>query len=140
MIFYGQELGLSRTFGFDRYELNFGKMIPHFKKYNSLQPLFAPGNRNYGLDQLYPAYAAVGQPRSFSRALRSSNRYFLDHPGRETPMEFRYLAKDGAWRFWNRDNLLAMDAVSQHHSALLEVQHESCAAVRTPEASGNSRT
>jgi hypothetical protein len=49
-------------------------------------------------------------------------------------------AKDGAWRFWNRDNLLAMDAVSKHHSALLEVQHESCAAVRTPEASGNSRT
>jgi len=42
MIFYGQELGLARTFGFNRYEFNFGKMIPHFKKYNSLQPLFNP--------------------------------------------------------------------------------------------------
>ena len=44
MIFYGEELGISRTFGFDRYELNFGKMIPQFKKYNSLQPIFG-GNR-----------------------------------------------------------------------------------------------
>src|SRR5207253_3700798 len=37
--------------------------------------------RNYGLDQLYPVYAAIGQARSFSRALRSSNRYFLDQTG-----------------------------------------------------------
>jgi glycosidase len=81
MIFYGQELGISRTFGFDRYELNFGKMIPHFKKYNSLQQIFVPANRNYGLDQLYPVYAAIGQARSFSRALRSYNRYFLDQTG-----------------------------------------------------------
>jgi glycosidase len=81
MIFYGQELGISRTFGFDRYELNFGKTIPQFKKYNSLQPILAPTNRTYGLDQLYPVYAAVGQARQFSRALRSSNRYFLDQAG-----------------------------------------------------------
>jgi glycosidase len=81
MIFYGQELGLSRTFGFDRFELNFGKQIPNFKKYNSLQPLFAPANRNYGLDQLYPVYASVGQARTFCRALRTSNRYFLDQTG-----------------------------------------------------------
>ena len=40
MIFYGQELGISRVFGFDLYEVNFGKMIPQFKKYNSLQPIF----------------------------------------------------------------------------------------------------
>src|SRR5438093_10760963 len=81
MLFYGQELGVSRTFGFDRYELNFGKTIPHFKKYNSLQPLFNPINRNYGLDQLYPVYAAISHGRLFSRALRSSNRYFLDQTG-----------------------------------------------------------
>ncbi len=78
LIFMGQELGISRTFGFDRYETNFGKQIAHFKKYNSLQPIFAPGNRTYALDQLYPIYAAIGQARQFSRALRSSNRYFLD--------------------------------------------------------------
>lgn len=78
MVFYGQELGISKTFGFDRYELNFGKQIPHFKKYNSLQPVLNPANRNFGLDQLYPVYAAVNQARQFSRALRSSNRYFLN--------------------------------------------------------------
>ena len=37
--------------------------------YNSLQPIFAPVNRNYGLDQLYPVFAAVGQARQFSPAL-----------------------------------------------------------------------
>ena len=41
-------------------------------------------------------------------------------------------AKDGAWRFWNRDNSEAMDVVSTHHAALLDVQHQSCAAVRPP--------
>ena len=78
MIFYGQELGISTTFGFDRYEVNFGKNVPHFKKFNSLQPVLYPGNRTYGLDQLYPVYAGINQARQFSRALRSSNRYFLD--------------------------------------------------------------
>jgi glycosidase len=106
MIFYGQELGLSRTFGFDRYELNFGKMIPHFKKYNSLQPLFTPENRNYGLDQLYPIYAAVGQARSFSRALRSSNRYFLDQTGGGGPQAnifsvAKYEQANGAPNFYD---------------------------------------
>ncbi|MDB6125232.1 MAG: hypothetical protein JWQ71_4225 [Pedosphaera sp.] len=85
MIFYGQELGISQNFGFDAYELNFGKMIPHFKKFNSLQPIFAPVNRTYALDQLYPVYAAVGQARQFSRALRSSNRYYLDQTGAGGP-------------------------------------------------------
>src|SRR5437868_9970315 len=93
MTFYGQELGLARTFGFDRYELNFGKMIPHFRKYNSLQPIFAPGNRNYGLDQLYPVYAAVGQARQFSKALRSSNRYFLDQIGGGAQSSIHSVAK-----------------------------------------------
>ena len=41
-------------------------------------------------------------------------------------------ARDGAWRFWNRDNSEAMDVVSTHHNALLDVQHQSCAAVRPP--------
>ena len=81
MIFYGQENGVSRTFGFDTYELNFGKMIPHFKKFNSLQPILAPVNRTYGLDQLYAVYAGVGAARQFSQALRSSNRYYLNQTG-----------------------------------------------------------
>src|SRR5580692_2773318 len=74
MIFYGQELGISQTFGFDVYQLNFGKLIPMFMQYNSLQPILSPANRNFGLDQLYPVFAAVGQARQASPALRSSNR------------------------------------------------------------------
>jgi hypothetical protein len=76
MIFYGQELGIARTNGFDLYELNFGKLIPQFKKYNSLQPIFH--NRALGVDFLWPVYAAVNQARGFSAALRSSNRYFIN--------------------------------------------------------------
>ena len=78
MIFYGQENGISQTFGFDHYEENFGKEIPHFKEFNSLGPILASTNRTYGLDQLYPDFAAVGQARAFSTALRSSNRYYLN--------------------------------------------------------------
>jgi hypothetical protein len=76
MIFYGQELGIARTNGFDLYELNFGKLIPQFKKYNSLQPIFH--NRALGVDFLWPVYAAVNQARGFSAALHSSNRYFIN--------------------------------------------------------------
>jgi glycosidase len=96
LIFPGQELGLSGAvvppgdtqsgitpFGYDRYEINFGKPIPHFKKYNSLMPLWnktnpGDGSYNYGLAQLHPVYAAIGQARAFSRALKSSGRFFLD--------------------------------------------------------------
>lgn len=93
MIFYGQELGISKTFGFDRYESNFGKTIPHFKKYNSLQPVLFPGNRTFGLDQLYPVYAAVGQARQFSRALRSSNRYFINQTNGSAHANIHSVAK-----------------------------------------------
>jgi glycosidase len=85
MIFYGQELGISTTFGFDSYQINFGKTIPQFMNYNSLQPIFSPANRNYGLDQLWPVYAAVNQARQFSVALRSSNRYYLNQTGSGNP-------------------------------------------------------
>jgi hypothetical protein len=83
MIFYGQELGVTRTAGFDLYEVNFGKLIPQFKKYNSLQPTFR--NRANGVDFLWPVYAAINQARSFSAALRSSNRYFLNLTGSGSP-------------------------------------------------------
>ena len=79
MTFYGEELGVSTSFGFDQYELNFGKNIPQFKKFNSLQPIFH--NRANGADFLWPVYAAVNQARGFSSALRNSNRYFLDQTG-----------------------------------------------------------
>jgi len=76
MIFYGEELGVTTYSGFDQYEVNFGKNIPQFKTYNSLQPIFH--NRANGVDYLWPVYAAINQARSFSPALRSSSRYFLD--------------------------------------------------------------
>ncbi len=84
MVFYGEELGISTFFGFDLYEQNFGKNIPQFKTFNSMHPILvqtSPVDGNYGLRQLYPVYAAINQARGFSRALRSSNRYFLDQTG-----------------------------------------------------------
>jgi len=70
-------------FGYDRFETNFGKPIPHFKKYNSMMPLWlktTPGDPtyNYGLAQLSKVYEGIGHARRFSPALRSSNRYFLN--------------------------------------------------------------
>lgn len=79
MVFPGQELGISETFGYNHYELNFGKLIPHFKRYNSMQPAW--NDTNFGNDQLYPVYAGIGAARGFSPALRSSNRWFLDGDG-----------------------------------------------------------
>ena len=76
MVFYGQENGISQTFGFSHYEENFGKEIPYFKEFNSLTPIL--GNQTYALQQLYPGFAAVAQGRAFSPALRSSNRYYLN--------------------------------------------------------------
>jgi hypothetical protein len=79
LVFPGQELGISRTFGYQSYETNFGKQISHFKKFNSMMPIWL--DANYGNDQLYPVYSGIGQARQFSRALRSSNRWFLDGDG-----------------------------------------------------------
>jgi glycosidase len=79
MIFPGQELGISRTFGYDRYELNFGKTIAHFKRYNSMMPAW--NDAEFGNDQLYPVFSGIGLGRIFSPALRSSNRFFLNQVG-----------------------------------------------------------
>ncbi len=79
MIFMGQELGISRTFGFTFYETNFGKQIGHFKKFNSLQPLW--DDTSFANDQLYPAYAAMGLARRNSPALRSANEFYLSGNG-----------------------------------------------------------
>ncbi len=79
MIFMGQELGISRTFGFNFYETNFGKQIGHFKKYNSLDPIW--DDTDFGRDQLYQVYSGINSARLFSPALRSVNRFFLTGDG-----------------------------------------------------------
>ena len=104
MTFYGEELGISTYFGFNLYQLNFGKTIPHFMVYNSLQPICNPANRNFGLDQLGPVYAGVNQARQFSVALKSSNRYYLNQIGSETPQSSifsvaKYQTANGAPNF-----------------------------------------
>jgi hypothetical protein len=86
-IFYGQEMGISQTWGFDLYQLNFGKLIPHFMVYNDLQPVLNPANRTFALDQLNPVFSAAGHARQASPALRSSNRYYLDQLNGEGPQE-----------------------------------------------------
>lgn len=79
MVFMGQELGISRTFGFTFYETNFGKQIGHFKKFNSLQPLW--DDTTFANNQLFPAYSAMGQARRNSPALRSVNEFYLAGDG-----------------------------------------------------------
>lgn len=88
MVMYGQEIGTADNFSFDFYELNFGKNIPHFKRYNSMQPQWTAWAANsLGVRNLYPAYAGVGQARESSPALRSSNRWFLNPVGDNDPDE-----------------------------------------------------
>ena len=79
MIMYGQEIGTGASLSFNHYELNFGKSIPHFKRYNSMQPQWtAWQNNDLGVRNLMPAYSGVGLAREFSPALRSANRSFLN--------------------------------------------------------------
>jgi hypothetical protein len=79
MIFYGQEQGISTTFGFDVMEYNASKYIPHFKTWNSMMPLWL--DADYGNSRLYPVYSAITHARRASAALRSSNRFYLDQVG-----------------------------------------------------------
>ena len=75
MIFQGQELGISSQYGYDHYETNFQKLIPHFKRWNSMQPIWQ--DSDFGNNQLYNVYSGIMLARKNSSALRSSNRYFL---------------------------------------------------------------
>jgi glycosidase len=85
MVMYGQEIGTSNANSFSHYETNFGKNIPHFKRYNSMQPQWtAWTNDGFGVSHLRPAYSGVGKAREFSPALRSSNRWFLNPIGTTT--------------------------------------------------------
>ncbi len=91
LIFPGQELGIvtdnmgnddasdNYNYGYDHYEENFGKTIPHFKRWNSMTPLW--NDSNYGNDQLYPVYSGIQTARYNSPALRSPNRWFLTGDG-----------------------------------------------------------
>jgi hypothetical protein len=82
LVFPGQELGISTTYGYRHYELNFGKQIPHFKRWNSMMPIW--NDTDFGNDQLYKVIAAANLARLASPALRSSNRWFLDGNGNNT--------------------------------------------------------
>ena len=82
MIMYGQEIGTSANLSFDKYEVNFGKNIPHFKAWNSMQPQWTAWTANtFGVKNLIPAYSGAGKAREFSPALRSSSRWFLNPNG-----------------------------------------------------------
>jgi hypothetical protein len=83
MIMYGQEHGIKNfqsnpAFGWDDgfvyHELNFGKYIPHFKKWNQLTVWFNSPPNSTGILQLY---SRINWARHQSPALRSQNRYFL---------------------------------------------------------------
>lgn len=87
MTFYGQEQGIQNFNqgvgvwhydGFETdHELNFGKRIPHFKKWNRAQwwyPTTQPPN-NTGMAQWY---GRVNWARLNSPAIKSINQYYLD--------------------------------------------------------------
>jgi len=85
MIMYGQEIGTAFNLSFSAYENNFGKNIPHFKAWNSMQPQWTAWAANsLGSKNLIPAYAGAGKAREFSPALRSSSRWFLNPSGTTT--------------------------------------------------------
>jgi hypothetical protein len=85
MIMYGQEIGTAASLSFDKYEVNFGKSIPHFKAWNSMEPQWTSWSANtFGVKNLIPAYAGAGKAREFSPALRSSSRWFLNPNGSTT--------------------------------------------------------
>jgi hypothetical protein len=85
MIFLGQEQGIQRYNttpgnghfdGFDTdHELNFGKRVPHFKKWNRASFWTNPPPNNDGLAQWY---GRVNWARLNSPAIKSINQYYLD--------------------------------------------------------------
>jgi hypothetical protein len=76
MIFPGQELGIRKTWGYDHYERNLGKTIPHFKRYNSMMPAWHAWDSSDR--RLFSVYAAINRARAENAALRSTNRWFLE--------------------------------------------------------------
>jgi glycosidase len=93
LISAGQELGLTGMiippqdsvasagppFGYDRYESNFGKLVPQFKTFNSMMPLWRrAGSGDSTSARIRDLYTAVGQARHGSPALRGAGRAFLN--------------------------------------------------------------
>lgn len=79
MVMYGQEIGTARTFGFDKYEINFNKYVPHFKQWNSMGPAwFAWENNSFGVKNLIPVYTGINSARELSPSLRTGRRVFLN--------------------------------------------------------------
>lgn len=83
MIFYGQEKGIglfdpgspnAALDGFADHEINFGKYVPHFKRWNQLQVWTNSPPNSGGLDQWY---GRVNWARLNSAALRSRNARVL---------------------------------------------------------------
>ena len=90
MMFYGQEMGAQNNAGeyggrsdfaggissnnnFARYETNFGKSIPHFKRYNHMTNIW---NAGWAAD-IRATYGRLNAARENSPALRSQQNYFL---------------------------------------------------------------
>ncbi len=86
MLFYGQEAGAQNDFdtyanggeitsadhNFARYELNFGKSIPNFKRYNHMTNIW-----HHRDETLQSAYSRINNARLSSPALMSQGMYFL---------------------------------------------------------------
>ncbi len=83
MLLYGQEAGAlnnadvytnvpGKDHNFNRYELNFGKSIPNFKRYNCMSNVWT--HRDWGLQGIY---GRINRARRDSYALRSQQNYFL---------------------------------------------------------------
>ena len=88
MMFYGQEngaqndageygsrtdFGISANNNFARYESNFSKSIPHFKRYNHMTNIW---NATWSAD-IRSTYGRLNAARANSPALRSQQNYFL---------------------------------------------------------------
>ncbi len=89
MLFAGQEAGLQNSFtvytnrtiydagnNYGRYEVNFGKGIPQFKRYNHLTNVWDNINGGW-TGELRATYARLNKARLSSRALRSQNNFML---------------------------------------------------------------
>lgn len=91
MVFYSQEYGgqnnaaeygartdfsegISPLNNFARYEMNFGKSIPHFKRYNHMTNIW---NAAAWKDTMRGVYSRLQKARENSPALRSQQNYFL---------------------------------------------------------------
>ena len=88
LVFYGQEAGMQNDAAtytnrginaqnnFARYETNFGKSIPNFKRYNCMTNVWA-GLQSGWKTPLLNAYQRLNAARAASPALCSPNNYFL---------------------------------------------------------------